>query len=313
MVINILTVFFLLVLFYFLSKSADLVVSNLKKIGESLGIRLFFLGIILGIATCLPELAVGFNSIINDIPEVSFGNIIGGNIVLLGLILPISIVLNRRIKTEEKFWPFLVTLAFLFLPLILGLNGSLSYLDGLILMIGYLLLVYYLYRKRRGRPSSSLHFINRRETNESVIFIVIGIVGLIVLSELIVKTTVFILDGYNVSAFIVGLLLYSIGTNLPELTIAIRSFKKKVKELSFSHLIGSSMAHILVLGVLSFIRTIELDIGPSYIFLMIFNFVFFIILYIFYKTDLLLSRLEGVVLLFMYLVFVSGQIFIQLN
>jgi len=68
-----------------------------------------------------------------------------------------------------------------------------------------------------------------------------------------------------------------------------------------------------MLGILSVIKTIEIEIDLAYIFLMIFALILFIVLFIFYKTNKLLSRREGFFLLLMYLIFVSGQIFIQIK
>jgi cation:H+ antiporter len=314
MILNILAIIFLIILFLILSKSADIIVLNLKKIGERLGIKIFFLGIILGIMTSLPEMAIGINSVINDVPTIAFGHLMGGIIVLLGLVLSISIILNRKMNTDARSWPFMVTLIFLFLPLVLGAKGELNFIDGIVMTVGYFLLIYCLYKKNKGKRIVRIGLIRKRESRNSVIFIILGLVGIIITSNLILKTTLFLMGDYDLSeAFIVGLLFYSIGTNLPELTIALRSFKRKTEELSFSNLLGAAMAHVLILGILSLSRTIQIEIDFSYIFLTIFSFVFLITLFIFYKTDRLLSRIEGIVLLCMYLMFVFVQTFMQIS
>lgn len=313
MMTKILAILLLLFLFFAISKSADLIVLNLRKAGEKLGIKIFFLGMILGLMTTLPEIAIGINSAINGIPEISFGNMVGGVLVLFGLILPISIILNRKIKTEKGTFLFSVVLLFLFLPLLLGLKGYLNYIDGLILILSYATLIYLLYRKHREKNSVKIEIVNRKEIGKHFLLVTLGVVGLIIFSNLIVDITIYLLKGYNISVFIIGLLLYSIGTNLPELIIAIRSFKRKVEDLSFSNLIGSAMGNSLAIGALSLAKTINVEVNSSYLFLTIFNFVFFIIFFIFYKTDRLLVRREGIAIFLMYLLFLFGQIFIQLQ
>lgn len=313
MLTKLLAILFLLFLFFVISKSADLIVLNLRKTGEKLGIKIFFLGMILGLMTTLPEIAIGINSAINGIPEISFGNMVGGIIILFGLILPISIILNRKVKTEKHTFLFSIILLFLLLPLILGLKGYLNYIDGIILISSYIVLVYLLYRKHRVTNSVKIEIVNRKEVGKYFMLIILGIIGLIISSNLIVETTIYLLKGYNISVFIIGLLLYSIGTNLPELIIAIRSFKRKVEDLSFSNLIGSAMGNSLAIGALSLAKTINVEVNSSYLFLTIFNFVFFIIFFIFYKTDRLLVRKEGIAIFLMYLLFLFGQIFIQLQ
>ncbi len=311
--VNLLAIISLVILFLILSKSADLIVLNLKKIGKKLGVKIFFLGIMLGIITSLPELAIGINSLIKDVPDISFGHLMGGNIVLLGLILSISIILNRKIKTNDSSKPFLFTLIYLFLPLIFGLSGQLNIFSGIVLILGYVFLMYYLYSDNKKREWIVISIVSEDKTSKNLFYIMLGLLGVMLSSELIVRTTLFILEDFNVSPFIVGLLFYSIGTNLPELTIALRSFKRRVEELSFSNLIGATMAHILILGVFSFISPINIEVNASYLFLTLFTLVFFILLYIFYRSDRLLSRKEGYALLFMYFLFVAGQIIIQLS
>ncbi len=303
----------LILLFFAISKSADLIVLNLRKLGEKLGVKIFLLGMILGIMTSLPEMSIGINSSINDIPEMSFGNTAGATIVLLALILPISIILNRSIKTDKRPYTFIGVLFLLFLPTLLGLKGSLGFIDGLILIIAYASVLYFLYRRHKSANISKIRIINRKEVGRYLILIIFGMLGLIVSSNLIVKTTIALLKDYNISAFIIGLLVYSIGTNLPELIITIRSYKRRMEDLSFSNIIGSAMGNSLTIGVLSLAQTINVKIDASYLFLTAFSFIFFIVFFIFYKTDKLLLRQEGIFLLIMYFFFLGGQIFIQLN
>jgi len=310
---EILAILFLILLFFLLSKSADLIVLNLRKTGEKLGIKIFILGIILGIMTSTPEMAIGINSTLMNVPDMSFGNLVGGTIVLLALILGISLILNRKIKTEENSWPFLATLIVLFMPLILAFKGRLNEIDGIIMIISYILIVYFLYKKNKSINWPKIVIVNSKEIIKHIFWILIGIVLLTIISDLIVKTTMFVLRNHNISPFIIGLLFYSIGTNLPELIIAIRSFKRKVEELSFSNLIGSAISNVLMLGFLSFIKPIDINIDAAYFFLIIFNISLFILIYIFYRTDQLLSRIEGFVLLMMYLVFIGGQVVMQVK
>lgn len=313
MLIKILAILALLFLFLAISKSADLIILNLRKIGEKLGVKIFFLGMMLGLITNLPEMAIAVNSSISGVPEISFGNLVGGIVVLFGLILGISVILNRKIKTEKNTFMFSMVLLFLLLPLIFGLKGYLNYSDGIILIGTYILLIYLLFNKNRERNPIKIGIINKKEIGHYFFLITIGITGLIVSSNLIIKTTLYLLKSYNVSAFIIGLLVFSIGTNLPELIVAIRSYKRNLEELSFSNLIGSAMGNSLIIGALSLSKTIQVNVDASYIFLTVFNFIFFIIFFIFYKTDRLLVRKEGILLLIMYLIFVTGQIFIQLT
>lgn len=301
----------IIILFYFLGRAADIVIINLRKLGEALDIKIFFLGLFLGLFTSLPELAVGINAVVNDIEEVSLGNALGGIIILFGLILGVSSILNRKIKTGGKIWHFLPILIFIFLPLLLGLKGSLGFSDGVILIAGYILLLIYLYfiNRSKSKYRPSLEVGSSLAKLKYIFKIIIGVILIIVISNLIIKYTAVILAVFNVPAFFVGLMLFSVGTNLPEITVALRSWRRKVEELSFSNLVGSAMSNILVIGIVASLSTISVALDYAYFIMMAAFIVLFVCLLIFYKTDKKLTAKEGVVLLSIYAIFILLQFF----
>lgn len=94
---------FLLLLFIILGIAADVVVRNIKYIATVLKVRLFAFGIVLGLATSLPELSVGINAMMNEASSLSVGNLLGGIIVIFGLILGTSLIFNRSVETDGSF------------------------------------------------------------------------------------------------------------------------------------------------------------------------------------------------------------------
>src|SRR5688572_30324040 len=135
----------LFILFYALGRCADLVVINIRDIGRKLRLPIFFLGLVLGLLTSLPELAIGINALVQDIPSISVGNLLGGSLVLFCLVLGISILLNRKIKTDGKTGSLLPILGYIFLPLLLGLSGEINFWSGLVLLLLYPTVLLHLY------------------------------------------------------------------------------------------------------------------------------------------------------------------------
>ena len=127
--------FKLLFLFIALGWVADLAVKNIKYIGATLKIRLFAFGILLGLATTLPELSLGINSTINQAASLSVGNILGGIIVILGLVLGASLLLNRKITTDGRWATLIPTVLFIFSPVLFGIDGQYGLTDGIIMVI----------------------------------------------------------------------------------------------------------------------------------------------------------------------------------
>src|SRR3989338_6048062 len=116
-------------LFYVLGRSADTIIYNLRRIGAGLGLNLFFLGIVLGLFTSLPEFAVGVNATINNVPSIATGNLFGGLFVLFGLILGSSLILNRSVRTTGNALLWQLAVLYLVAPFFLGLDGNLSSRD----------------------------------------------------------------------------------------------------------------------------------------------------------------------------------------
>lgn len=299
----------LIISFYFLGKAADLIITNIRAIGEKLGIQIFFLGIILGFLTSLPELFLGINAIVNGVQEVSLGNLLGGTIVLFGLVLGLSIFYSRRIKTNGSSADFAFAFAYMLFPLFMGLDGRIGSVDAFILITVYIYLLYIFYIDQKKH--NHLEICITSEGNEilkKILMIVVGIFLVIMISNVIMNLFVYALKGLHVSIFIIGLVMFSLGTNLPELVVALRSYHSKLNDLSLSNIIGSAISNIVIIGMFALIRPFKVEINMSYYALMFFSILIYGLFLYFYRTDSALTRKEGFVLIIIYLLFLVTQI-----
>jgi cation:H+ antiporter len=305
-------VVFLLIFFYLLGKSANLIVINLKRLGNKLGLPMYFLGLILGLFTSLPEFIVGINSLLNGIENVAFGNLFGGTLVALALVLGINAVMNKSIKTNTHGGNFMVIMAYILLPILLSLDGMIGIVDGSILIVIYLLILYKLYSSSKNNEETQQKHHNKKKLYLGIFWIVFGITGVVVLSTLIVNTTELLLVETGISQFALGLILFAIGTNLPEITIAIKSMQNHNKELSYSNILGSAAANPFLIGVLSFMQPLRFQIEIPYMLMAFFTFMLVIILYFFYKSDNKFTRKEGIILIWIYILFVFSELLSQI-
>lgn len=287
---------------------ADILVENIKIISKKISLPIFVIGIILGIFTSLPELIIGINAVYDNIPEISVGNIFGGIIVMLGLILGLSVIFQKKIITDGKPISIAPYILIIILGLFLGLNGKFNFTDGLIICLAYLLILLFFYFKRKRLFDIQMPSFNREKiTKETIIAIICGIL-IIVFSDLIIKTSEHLLIIANIQAITLGLLIFSIGTNLPELFVAISSFRKKTGELTLSHLLGSAATNILALGVIAMLKPLPFEVNFQSFILIGLIIIGLALLFFFYITDKKLDRKEGFILLSLYIVFVLSQI-----
>jgi len=302
----------LLFLFAVLGWSADFAVKNIKYLGAILKIRLFIFGILLGLITSLPELSLGINATIDNATTISVGNLLGGIIVMLGLVLGCSLILNKKIITDGRLASLIPTVLVIFSPVVFGIDGKYSFFDGILMILLYVGLIFYLYRINHFSNHKHVEITNNDRIGKLIIFTIIGIAGVLISSHWIIGITLDLLNYVNVSQLVIGLILFSIGTNLPEISIAISSWNKKSSELSLSLLLSSSFTNVLVLGILSFLRPIIFDTNTIFWVLTIFLGIILIFFTYFYYSDKKMDRREGLILLSIYILFIIVNIYFGL-
>ncbi|MFH1583090.1 MAG: hypothetical protein ABIB72_02100 [Candidatus Falkowbacteria bacterium] len=295
----------LIFLFAVLGVAANLAVKNIKYITSVLKIRLFAFGILLGLITSLPELSVGINATVDKVASLSVGNLLGGIMVIFGLILGVSLILNRQIATSGNIKTLIPGVAVIFSPVLFGLDGSYGLLDGLAMICLYLGLIFYLYRANHSFGIPHINIINKNKITKAAFISMVGIIVILLASHWIVKITLDLLNYINVSKLVIGVLVFAIGTNLPEITITIASWRKKTSELSLSLLLSSAFTNVLILGILASIRPIAFTVGPAYLALAIFMALILSSFLFFYHSNKKMDRREGLILLLIYILFVG--------
>lgn len=297
----------LVILFAILSLSADQVAKNLRVMAVKLGLPIFLLGLVLGLLTSFPEGAIAINAMIGNVQGLSIGNLLGGIIVMFSLILGIGIILNKEITNDGRLSYLLLCFGYLIMPLALALKGSLNYIDGFFLIILYFMLMARLYHSNHQMFSLKIALVSETKIVRETLIVLGGIVLILLTSHFIINITGDLLQQYKLSPFLIGLLFFPICTNLPELTVAIASWRRRDKELSFSNLLGSSAANVLMIGVLVTIKTFTFNNNYNYWVTLIFLIALAILLLIFYRSGKRLTRWEGITLLAVYLLFMILQ------
>ena len=160
----------LLFLFIVLGWSANLAVRSIKYLGAVLKIRLFVFGILLGLITSLPELSLGINATIDGATALSVGNLLGGIIVMFGLILGASLLLNRKIVTGGSLASLVPTVLVIFSPVLFGIAGRYGLFDGLAMIGLYTGLIFYLYRLNHFGNHKHIEITNSDQVSKPIIF-----------------------------------------------------------------------------------------------------------------------------------------------
>lgn len=293
--------------FLFIWMGAGLIVSSVDDLSEKLRISAFAASFfVLGILTSLPEVSVGISSLIDRNPSIFVGNLIGASFVLLIFVIPLLAILgngisfSHQLSREQLLFSLLVVIA----PSALLLDGMLTLFDASVLFILYVIL-FYIIEKKRGLLERTKDLVHTRRTH---IFVdtsklVAGAIVVFLSSKFIVDFTIQFGSVLSVSPYLISLLLLSVGTNLPEISLALRSVAARKKEVALGDYIGSAAANTLIFSILLFIHREPVVIVNH----PLSTFIFFVIgtglFYLFARSKNTLSRKEGLILFGVYILF----------
>ena len=298
--------------------AGEWVIIGLTRIAKFLGWREFVVAFfIMAIAASRPNLFIGVTSALRGIPELSFGDIAGNNIIAMTLAVSLALFFARggipaKCKTVRATSVF--TMAAAVFPLILILDKELSRLDGLLLILFFFCYMIWLFSKKerfsRIYTNSKLSPLKDIRLFLSGIFrLSLGIVALLLAAQGIVFSAQFFAHELNISLVIIGVLITGAGSALPEVYFAIISAKKNKTGLILGNLMGAVIIPAtLILGIVAIIHPIDAsDFSPfaiARVFLVISS-LFFLI---FVRSDRRLSKKEGVILFAVYAAFVIAEI-----
>ena len=297
----------MLLSFITLWTGAGISVTSVEKISRKINISSFIVSFFaLGFLTSLSEISVAFFSLIDKTPEISVVNLIGFSSILILLVIPLLAVLNKTITFNEKAGLINFPLSFIVisLPVIFVLDRKLTTMEAFFLLLSFAFLSFTISTKNTlvGRIENAISKHNV-STYKELLKIVVGVLLIVLSSKFIVDTTILYAGKYNLSPFVLGLVLLSFGTNLPELSILARSTLLKKKNIALGDYLGSATINSLILGFLTLGNgdTINLSSGIRYNLLLL-PLGAGILLYFIRNTKL--ERKEGLILLVVYLLFV---------
>jgi cation:H+ antiporter len=288
---------------------ADRFVHGAAATARNLGIAPLLIGLtVVAFATSAPEILVSVVAATQKQPGLAIGNALGSNIVNIGLVLGVT-ALVRPIRLESatlrREMPAL--LAVTLLTVSLFLDAYLSRIDGIVLLTGLVIVMFWL--ARLGLASAANDPIRQDYEAEipsdvsmtmSVVWLIVGLGTLLFGAELLVSGAIGVATQLGVSEVVIGILVVALGTSLPELAVSLASALKGEYGLAIGNIVGSNIFNLLaVIGVAATIEPAAL--APSVLSLHVFVMVAFtlVLFAMSYNSDgkAELTRLEGLALL----------------
>lgn len=257
----ILSIILLIVGFLLLIKGADLFVDGAASTAANFRVPKILIGLtIIAFGTSAPELAVSIQALASGSTDMVLGNVIGSNILNILLILGLAAIIRPikiRNNTIRKEIPItilitsLLAVLFLDVQLTSGTIDQITRSDGIAILLFFAVFLYYLISLAcRDRKNMKKFEKPRWKLLKSLLFTAIGIVGIIIGSQLVVNSAMAIATGVGVSERIISLTIIALGTSLPELVTTVVAARKGEVDLALGNILGSNIFNIcVVLGI----------------------------------------------------------------
>lgn len=254
-------IIFLVLGFVMLVKGADFFVEGASGLAARLRIPDLIIGLtIVAMGTSAPEAAVSIAAGFSGNADITIGNIVGSNILNTFVILGIAsviVTLHVEKSTVRIEIPFMLGCSGLLV--LLGLDGRITLIDGIILWAAFLLYLGYLFvNARRNKQESESQ--KPRKLWLELLMILGGLVVLVLGSKLAVSGASGLARAIGISERFIGLTIVALGTSLPELFTSVIAARKGNADIAVGNIVGSNIFNILfIVGTTSLLVAVPFD------------------------------------------------------
>lgn len=242
--------------------SASYIIRAVSDYAKKTGVSDYVIGfLVVAMGTSLPELTTAVVASVTNANNLVLGDLIGASIIDVTVVLGITSIIGRKIFVQGKVIDktlFSVMLMAL-LPLVLGFDGTLSKLDGIILIVAFLAYVVNLIKKE-GELGTIKEDLKWKDIWEDMLIISGCVLSLLLSANWFIRSALNISVILEVPQFVMGLVLVSFMTTLPELIVEISSVIRGVSGIAFGDILGSVVMNTtFILGIAAVIRPIVFD------------------------------------------------------
>lgn len=237
---------------------AELLVRGGASLALKLGLTPLVVGLtVVAFGTSMPELIVSLKAAMLGQSDIAIGNVVGSNIFNIAVILGLSAaVFPVTTHLQILRWDAPVLIAVTLLVPLTFLDGSVSQIEGIILML--LAVTYTVWAVKMAKKDETLgheahvdipEIKNKGSILTDVVKIAAGLGVLVLGSRILVDNSVVIAKSLGVSEAIIGLTIIAAGTSMPELATSVVAAFRKQSDIALGNVLGSNLFNLLfVLG-----------------------------------------------------------------
>ncbi len=242
-----------------LIQGANWLVGGASSLARGYGISDLAIGLtVVAFGTSAPEMVVNMLASFRGYDAIVLSNVIGSNNFNLFIILGITGLITPIAVQSSTVWKE-IPLSFLAVVLVFllvqpfGLDGvpRLNRLECSLLLVFFAGFLWYVYRQLRVDDQAVEGPSERTPKGRSLVFIGLGLAGLVFGGRLIVSNAIELATSLGVSEKIIGMTIVAAGTSLPELATSVVAAVRKNADLAVGNIIGSNIFNLLLIFAVS--------------------------------------------------------------
>lgn len=292
---------------------ADVIIKQSEHIALKFNIPEFIIGAtLIALGTSLPEMAASVAANYDGKPDIAISNVIGSNILNITLVLATVFLIAKKITPDRDFFakdstwalvPVLVFILIIFDKVISRFDGALL----LLLMGSYLL---FLLQDARNIPDlEEIEEIDQSSFSWTKVIpmLVLGFLLVIAGAYFTIESASGIARNFGISEWVIGIIMISLGTSLPELVVSVSAAVKGKVDMAIGNIIGSNMANTtVVLGTAALVKPMPIN-APAYMF-DITTMIIATLLLVFLTANKLYTKSAGISLIIILGLFINNTV-----
>lgn len=295
--------------FLIMVKSADMIVYGIDRYAKRLGLSDYLIGLlIISITASVPEFVSAITGLFAGDEGIVFGTILGSNLTGITLVSGVLALVGRKIKLVNKVLAKMEVLLFFMiaLPFVLGADGSLSRIDGIILILFYLGYAVKIWIRER-ETGHMRKDVNVKFIWKNALIFLIALAALFLSSRWLVFSSISMSELLNVPTYIMAILVLGIASSLPDMLVGIRGILEGEVGFGLGNTLGSIVVKsLLFLGVFAIIKPLAVNFNVIGFTILTTIFTLAIIMYFSEKKEM--NWKNGLLLLFIYISYISIEL-----
>ncbi len=290
---------------------ADFIVNQSERIAVRFNISEFVIGAtIIALGTSLPEMAASIAANIGGRPEISIANAIGSNIFNITLVLAIIFIVTKNINPNRDFFKKDTTWALvpIMLFLLMGIDGKIGTFDAILLLILMFAYILFLLQDAPDLQKVEIEEIIKEKDGfvwlNVIILLFIGFIFVVGGAHFAIESASNIASDFGISEWVIGIVMISFGTSLPELVISVSAALKGKVDMAIGNVIGSNLANTtLVIGLSALVDELPISLADNAFDLATMTVATIMLIYI--TANKLYSKPAGIALLILFSLFID--------